>query len=134
MSLRALGSQQVFEGSCPLTWAQSSVPGSSLHHGGAKQKSCVSDDDRPLVALSDGGSRRPAEGDDRSARAGGVWSEQRLEVGGGSSNPLTNSRITCNNLLFVEGGYYQTHNSGVSIQQQDLLLDQQEPRLDQQEP
>ncbi|CAL8386042.1 unnamed protein product [Boreogadus saida] len=63
---------------------------SSLHHCGANgtKKKSGDSDGRPLVALSDGGSRRPAEGGERSNGAGGcglssAWrwvSSQQLDL------------------------------------------------------
>ena len=35
--------------------------GSSFHHGGAKTEKSCDFDDQPLLALSEGGTRRPAE-------------------------------------------------------------------------
>ena len=44
--------------------------GSSFHHCGAKTEKRCHFDDRRLLALNDGGTRRPAEVVERSARAG----------------------------------------------------------------
>ena len=59
-----------------LLWKQVSVSavltsaGSSFHHCGAKTEKSCEFDLQPLLALSDGGTRRPAEVVERSARAG----------------------------------------------------------------
>ena len=44
--------------------------GSSFHHCGAKTEKSCDFDDQPLLALSDGGNRRPAEVVERGALTG----------------------------------------------------------------
>ena len=81
------------------------MSGEWFHNCGPKttEKSCDFAD-RPLLALSDGATRRPAEVVERRELSWGVWFDQRLEVGRGSSI----DRLVCQyHHLKPDASYYR---------------------------